>query len=36
MINISGTSGNLGFSYFPYLNGNRQCEFWFPHRISAS
>ncbi|KAF3592831.1 hypothetical protein DY000_02022556 [Brassica cretica] len=27
---ISGTSGKLGFSYFPYLNGNRQCEFWFP------
>ncbi|KAF3506924.1 hypothetical protein F2Q69_00009432 [Brassica cretica] len=28
---ISGTSGKLGFSYFPYLNGNRQCEFRFPH-----
>ncbi|KAF3583862.1 hypothetical protein F2Q69_00030198 [Brassica cretica] len=28
---ISGTSGKLGFSYFPNLNGNRQCEFWFPH-----
>ncbi|KAF3528381.1 hypothetical protein DY000_02038876 [Brassica cretica] len=27
---ISGTSGKLGFSYFPYLNGNRQCEFRFP------
>ncbi|KAF2551671.1 hypothetical protein F2Q68_00034235 [Brassica cretica] len=27
---ISETSGKLGFSYFPYLNGNRQCEFWFP------
>ncbi|KAF3583958.1 hypothetical protein F2Q69_00027782 [Brassica cretica] len=27
---ISGTSGKLGFSYFPYLNGNRQCEFLFP------
>ncbi|KAF3570113.1 hypothetical protein F2Q69_00058921 [Brassica cretica] len=27
---ISGTSGKLGFSYFPNLNGNRQCEFWFP------
>ncbi|KAF3540241.1 hypothetical protein F2Q69_00024879 [Brassica cretica] len=26
---ISGTSGKLGFSYFPYLNGNRQCEFRF-------
>ncbi|CDY31017.1 BnaC03g55180D [Brassica napus] len=29
-INISGTSGKLGFSYFPNLNGNRQCEFRFP------
>ncbi|KAF2576190.1 hypothetical protein F2Q70_00002663 [Brassica cretica] len=28
---ISGTSGKLGFSYFPNLNGNRQCEFRFPH-----
>ncbi|KAF2573454.1 hypothetical protein F2Q70_00003709 [Brassica cretica] len=28
---ISGTSGKLGFSYFPNLNGNRQCKFWFPH-----
>ncbi|KAF3570176.1 hypothetical protein F2Q69_00059642 [Brassica cretica] len=27
---ISGTSGKLGFSYFPNLNGNRQCKFWFP------
>ncbi|KAF3585833.1 hypothetical protein F2Q69_00028929 [Brassica cretica] len=27
---ITGTSGKFGFSYFPYLNGNRQCEFWFP------
>ncbi|KAF3566364.1 hypothetical protein DY000_02014850 [Brassica cretica] len=27
---ISGTSGKLGFSYFPNLNGNRQCEFRFP------
>ncbi|KAF2589742.1 hypothetical protein F2Q70_00038734 [Brassica cretica] len=27
---ISGTSEKLGFSYFPYLNGNRQCEFRFP------
>ncbi|KAF3544091.1 hypothetical protein DY000_02006996 [Brassica cretica] len=27
---ISETSGKLGFSYFPNLNGNRQCEFWFP------
>ncbi|KAF3527456.1 hypothetical protein DY000_02042911 [Brassica cretica] len=27
---ISGTSGKLGFSYFPNLNGNRQCEFQFP------
>ena len=26
----SGTSGKLGFSQFPYLNGNRQCEFRFP------
>uniref|UniRef100_M4FHT1 Uncharacterized protein n=1 Tax=Brassica campestris TaxID=3711 RepID=M4FHT1_BRACM len=26
----SGTFGKLGFSYFPNLNGNRQCEFWFP------
>uniref|UniRef100_A0A0D3APR0 Uncharacterized protein n=1 Tax=Brassica oleracea var. oleracea TaxID=109376 RepID=A0A0D3APR0_BRAOL len=31
-INISGTSGKLGFSYFPNLNVNRQCEFRFPHR----
>ncbi|KAF2558178.1 hypothetical protein F2Q68_00015681 [Brassica cretica] len=29
-IQISGTSGKQGFSYFPYLNGNRQCEFRFP------
>ncbi|KAF3583737.1 hypothetical protein F2Q69_00029283 [Brassica cretica] len=28
---ISGSSGKLGFSLFPYLNGNRQCEFRFPH-----
>ncbi|KAF3503500.1 hypothetical protein F2Q69_00042374 [Brassica cretica] len=27
---ISGTSGKLGFSYFPTLNGNRQCELRFP------
>ncbi|KAF3546514.1 hypothetical protein DY000_02007919 [Brassica cretica] len=27
---ISGTSGKLGFSYFPNLNGNRQCKFRFP------
>ncbi|KAF2560092.1 hypothetical protein F2Q68_00016380 [Brassica cretica] len=27
---ISGTSGKLGFSYFPYINENRQCEFLFP------
>ncbi|KAF3549151.1 hypothetical protein DY000_02008320 [Brassica cretica] len=27
---ISGTSGKLGLSYFPYLNRNRQCEFRFP------
>ncbi|KAF3582323.1 hypothetical protein DY000_02030677 [Brassica cretica] len=27
---ISGTSGKLGFSYFPNLNRNRQCEFRFP------
>ncbi|KAF3562166.1 hypothetical protein DY000_02016056 [Brassica cretica] len=27
---ISGTSGKLGFSYFPNLNGNRQYEFRFP------
>ncbi|KAG5397688.1 hypothetical protein IGI04_019502 [Brassica rapa subsp. trilocularis] len=26
---ISGSSGKLGFSWFLYLNGNRQCEFWF-------
>ncbi|KAG5375514.1 hypothetical protein IGI04_040110 [Brassica rapa subsp. trilocularis] len=31
---ISGISGKLGFSYFPYLNGNRQCKFRFPHRRS--
>ena len=24
------TSGKLGFSYFPNLNENRQCEFRFP------
>ncbi|WZZ26533.1 hypothetical protein YC2023_009934 [Brassica napus] len=28
---ISGTSGKLGFSEFPYLSENRQCEFRFPH-----
>ncbi|KAF3588774.1 hypothetical protein F2Q69_00027186 [Brassica cretica] len=28
--NIFGTSGKLGFSYFPNLNGNRQCKFRFP------
>ncbi|KAF3539073.1 hypothetical protein F2Q69_00023180 [Brassica cretica] len=27
---ISGTSGKLGFSYFPNLNENRQCKFRFP------
>ncbi|KAF2617052.1 hypothetical protein F2Q68_00040025 [Brassica cretica] len=27
---ISGTSGKLGFSYFPNLSGNRHCEFRFP------
>uniref|UniRef100_A0A0D3A9S9 Uncharacterized protein n=1 Tax=Brassica oleracea var. oleracea TaxID=109376 RepID=A0A0D3A9S9_BRAOL len=27
---ISETSGKLGFSCFPNLNGNRQCEFRFP------
>ncbi|KAF3516611.1 hypothetical protein DY000_02061218 [Brassica cretica] len=29
-LRISGTSGKLGFSYFPNLNGNRQCKFRFP------
>ncbi|KAF3486955.1 hypothetical protein F2Q69_00055776 [Brassica cretica] len=33
---ISGTSKKLGFSYFPNLNRNRQCEFWFPHKTPAS
>ncbi|KAF2572271.1 hypothetical protein F2Q70_00002876 [Brassica cretica] len=33
---ISGTSGKLGFSYFPNLNGNRQCEFRFPQISSDS
>ncbi|KAF3532491.1 hypothetical protein DY000_02038383 [Brassica cretica] len=27
---ISGSSGKVGFSYFPYLNGSRRYEFWFP------
>ncbi|KAG5414993.1 hypothetical protein IGI04_002560 [Brassica rapa subsp. trilocularis] len=27
---IFGNSGKLEFSYFPNLNGNRQCEFRFP------
>ncbi|KAF2532307.1 hypothetical protein F2Q70_00032012 [Brassica cretica] len=29
---IFGTSGKLGFSYFPNLNINRQCEFRFPQQ----
>ncbi|KAF3526877.1 hypothetical protein F2Q69_00047679 [Brassica cretica] len=32
---ISRTSGKLGFSYFPNLNRNRQCEFRFPHEASV-
>ncbi|KAF3520591.1 hypothetical protein DY000_02060305 [Brassica cretica] len=32
---ISRTSGKLGFSYFSNLNGNRQCEFRFPHEASV-
>ena len=26
-----GPLGKLGFLDFPYFDGNRQCEFWFPH-----
>ncbi|KAG5377702.1 hypothetical protein IGI04_025544, partial [Brassica rapa subsp. trilocularis] len=31
-LSISGTSGKLGFSYFPNLNGNQQCEFRFQQK----
>ncbi|KAF3598550.1 hypothetical protein F2Q69_00035634 [Brassica cretica] len=32
---ISETSGKLGFSCFPNLNGNRQCEFRNPKSVGS-